>query len=302
MLKPLQSVQKPADPTEAGRATPKLDRQVLEPQKHAELAAATGDQKRIAVGKINPIVPGGAGLASVIGLDERTRIVTTELSPYALICALEISSPWGNFVGTGWFVGPRTLITAGHCVLHRSQMGGWATSIRIWPGADGDERPHPAIEAKRFSTTSAWDEGEDPDHDVGAIHLDADALPVGMTPFRVGVLRDDELLSHSINVSGYPGDKGGFEQWWARNRIRAVRPLRIFYEVDTMGGQSGAPAFVVERAGTTPLVVGIHAYGVGGTPSDLPMEVNSAPRITPAVLDLIRGWVDQDSPGFSILT
>jgi V8-like Glu-specific endopeptidase len=159
-----------------------------------------------------------------------------------------------------------------------------------------------AIVATRFETTDAWEQHQNPDFDMAAIHLDEAILPERFTPFRVGVLPDDRLLSHSVNVSGYPGDKGGKEQWWARNGIRAVRPLRIFYDVDTMGGQSGAPALIIERVGEAPLVVGIHAYGVGGTPNEVPMEVNSAPRVTADVLKLIQGWVEEDTPGFAVLT
>jgi V8-like Glu-specific endopeptidase len=98
-----------------------------------------------------------------------------------------------------------------------------------------------------------------------------------------------------VNVSGYPADRGGGKElWWARNRIKAVTRRRIFYDVDTMGGQSGAPAFIVTEAGGTPAVIGIHAYGIGATPAELVMELNSAPRIVPEVADLIRSWVEVD--------
>ena len=298
----LTSVTKPD--SEAAAAPPEVVRQVLGSasppgQVHD---APSGDQRRLVSGLAKPMRQGPAGLLSVIGQDERTKIVTTDLAPYAVICALEITAPWGVFIGTGWFIGPRTLITAGHCVYHRTQMGGWAQSIKITPGANGNQAPFPSFTATRFSTTETWLNDLDPDYDMAAIHLEADSLPPGLAPFRVAALPDDQLLSQSVNVSGYPADKGGLEQWWARNRIRAVRPLRIFYDVDTMGGQSGAPAFILPAANAAPMVVGIHAYGTGGTPSDLPMEVNSAPRITNPVLEVLHRWVEQDSPGFAILS
>ncbi|WP_293675886.1 trypsin-like peptidase domain-containing protein [uncultured Phenylobacterium sp.] len=262
----------------------------------------TGDQRRLVAGAAAPLRAGGAGPLSVIGLDERTRIFTTDVPPYVLVCALDITAPWGSFVGTGWFIGKRTIITAGHCVYHRTSMGGWATSIRVIPGANGDAEPNGGLASSKFSTTETWLADMNPDHDVAAIHLSQDFLPPGVAPFRVATLPDAALEGHSINVSGYPGDKGGREQWWARNRIRAVRPRRIYYDVDTMGGQSGGPAFLLDAAGGAPTVVAIHAYGTGGTPADLPMEVNSAPRITADVLALFKQWVDQDTPGAAVLT
>jgi V8-like Glu-specific endopeptidase len=98
-----------------------------------------------------------------------------------------------------------------------------------------------------------------------------------------------------VNVSGYPGQPGdGTQQWWAKNRIREVTPRRIFYDADTSGGQSGAPVYIIESVGAPPTVVGIHAYGVGGTPQSIPLQVNSAPRIIPEVVEQIEIWIDQD--------
>jgi glutamyl endopeptidase len=51
----------------------------------------------------------------------------------------------------------------------------------------------------------------------------------------------------------------------------------------------------VARSGRLlPTVVGIHAYGVGGTPQSMPLQVNSAPRIIPEVVTQIEAWIGQD--------
>jgi V8-like Glu-specific endopeptidase len=267
---------------------------VSEGAKPSKMAA-----RRLVVGRTDrPIQPsGGITLESVIGLDERTRILDTEDAPWRMICALAIEGPWGNFVGTGWFVGPQTVVTAGHCVYERSQMGGWAEKITLTPGADGPEEPFAKIVSTRFESTDKWLANQDPDFDIGVIHLDE---PIGEDHGWFGVLSlpDEELKDYQVNVSGYPGDKGGREQWWARNRVRGLSPRRIFYDVDTMGGQSGAPVFIVEEEGASPKVVGIHAYGVGANkPSTVKQEVNSAPRMIPEVVDLIQGWIDKKGGG-----
>lgn len=252
--------------------------------------------KRLAVGKSDQPIhpPGGIGLESLIGLDERTRILDTEDAPWNMICALEIKGPWGNFVGTGWFAGPKTIVTAGHCVYEKRQMGGWAKEIIVRPGCDGAEVPFGPVKATRFESTKQWLATQAQDYDIGVIHLDAPVHDdIGW--FGVSSLPDDDLLARFVNVSGYPGDKGGREQWWARNRVKGLSPLRIYYDVDTVGGQSGAPVFIVDKEGDTPKVVGIHAYGVGGAkPAHIKEEVNSAPRITPEVVELIQGWIKAD--------
>jgi V8-like Glu-specific endopeptidase len=176
-------------------------------------------------------------------------------------------------------------------------MGGWAEQITLTPGADGAEEPFPQIVATRFESTNKWLAGQEQDFDMGVIHLDA-PISADLGWFTVASLPDKDLEGYQVNVSGYPGDKGGREQWWARNRIRGLTPRRIFYDVDTMGGQSGAPVFIVEEEGASPKVVGIHAYGVGGNkPTSIKQEVNSAPRIIPEVVELIQGWIANGGGG-----
>jgi V8-like Glu-specific endopeptidase len=96
-------------------------------------------------------------------------------------------------------------------------------------------------------------------------------------------------------VAGYPADRGaGVEQYHGRNRILRVSDRRLFYEVDTYGGQSGAPVWIHENDDATPLAVGVHAYGIGGTPTNFGITANSAPRIIPEVLDKLTEWVERD--------
>lgn len=240
------------------------------------------------------IVGTGSTLESVIGADERVRILETDLPPWRMICALRMrGSTGGAAIGTGWFVGPRTIVTAGHCVYSNHFFGGWADVIEVTPGRNGDDAPFGRFTSTRMSTVSAWANDENPDFDYGAIHLDE---PVGDTTgwFGIGALPADELAEHMINVSGYPGDRGnGREQYFHANRILRVTDRRIFYDVDTFGGQSGAPAWIQPSDSEVPMAVGIHAYGVGGTPTSFGLTANSAPRITADVLQVIEAWVEE---------
>jgi glutamyl endopeptidase len=299
----LESVPKPTEGMEAGGQIAKpaavtASKTATAPAK--AVADGSWAKKRIVIGKSEkPIVPAGPGLRlePVLGADERTRILETKDAPWRMICALAIEGPWGDFMGTGWLAGPRTIITAGHCVYETKQMGGWAKKIVISPGRSGDELPFKSVESDKFSTTNLWTSKQDPDFDMAAIHLKE---PIGDNVgwFQVGSFPDEQLQNYMVNVSGYPGDRGeGKEQWWAKNRVRAVTPRRIFYEVDTFGGQSGAPVFIYEAENTPPIVVGIHAYGVGGTPNNIPLQVNSAPRIISEVVAQIQAWIDQDKAG-----
>jgi glutamyl endopeptidase len=288
-----------AESVEANRPSP-VTAAVTTRKPHAPLDITTSSKRRLVVGKSDrPIQPSTGPIVteSLIGLDERTRIVSTTTAPWKFVCALDIDAPFGRFIGTGWVVAPRTLITAGHCVFDQNQMGGWAREIFVSPGQDREVKPFGTLKVVRFSTVDLWQQNQDPDFDMAALHLDQPLFGEG-EGFQVGAFPDGELKGFMVNVSGYPGTPGnGEEQWWAKNRIREVTPRRIFYDVDTSGGQSGGPAYIFHDENAPPIVVGIHAYGVGGTPATIPMQVNSAPRIIPEVVEQIQAWIDSGSGG-----
>jgi glutamyl endopeptidase len=248
-------------------------------------------------GRSGPLLP---PFETVIGVDERTRILDTDLAPWRMVCALRMRGPSGvGAIGTGWFIGPKTVLTAGHCVYSTEFFDGWARTIEVIPGLNGpgaapDNRPYGSFTSENFSSVDRWTAGEDPDFDIGCIHLNE---PVGEQVgwFGVGALSPESLESHLVNVSGYPADRGrGNEQYHGKNRVLRVTERRLFYEVDTYGGQSGAPVWIHEREGDPPLAIGIHAYGIGGTPTALGVTANSAPRIIPEVLYTLIEWVEHD--------
>lgn len=240
-----------------------------------------------------------ATIESVIGEDERTRILETDMHPWRMICALELQGAGGqSAIGTGWLVGPKTIITAGHCVNH-AMLGGWAQQITVRPGRDGSEEPFGSLVSSRFTTVRAWLDERDPDFDFAAIHLDE---PLGERLGHFAIIDADaaQLSASEVNVSGYPGDRGnGREQWFSAKAVLHVSDRRVFYDVDTFGGQSGAPAWIYEGKdpAAEPQVVAVHAYGVGGTPTSLGIEANSAPRIAGPVFDLIKEWIEKDASG-----
>ena len=206
-----------------------------------------------------------ADVRTVIGQDERTRIWATALAPWRHICQLDLEGPIGTFKGTGWLVGPRTVVTAGHCVHYPPFFEGWASRIVVSPGRDADTRPFGQAVATRFSSVDRWIDHRDADFDLGCIHLDE---PIGNEVgwLRCAVLPDDELRSAVLNHAGYPVDRGGEELYFHANAALACTERRVFYAIDSETGQSGGPVWVMIDG--EPVVVALHAYGTPGTPHD----------------------------------
>lgn len=216
---------------------------------------------------------------TVCGGDDRTRITPANTNPWRWICKLLITFPDNaRFVGTGWFIGPRTVMTAGHCVYSKAN-GGWASSIEVIPGMDDTNRPYGSQVGTSFRSVSGWTQDGKPEFDYGAIILPNCDLGNTVGWFGFANLADDSLNNLYVNTSGYPGDKPSGTQWFNGGRISSVEEKKIYYMIDTMGGQSGSPVWRLLNGERH--AIGVHAYG--GCP-------NSATRITKAVFDNMLAW------------
>jgi glutamyl endopeptidase len=227
--------------------------------------------------------------------DDREPVNDTHNRPWRMVCALTITGQSGGTVpGTGWLVGPRTVITAGHCLFDPVKLDGAAVSVRVTPGMNGGAMPFGQFSASRFRTLPSWEASGDPDFDLGAMRLEASpGNAVGF--FAMAALAAADLESKLAHVSGYPHLGGSnVRQFHHRNRIVTASRRRLFYETDTSEGQSGAPVWILEADGGTPKVVGVHTYGFDKSPPGLPPS-NSATLVTTEVLAQIERWVEEDA-------
>ena len=226
----------------------------------------------------------GLDLETVHGTDTRTRVQPTDVYPWSATASLLITARDGSqWIGTGWFIRPRTLVTAGHCV-YINQSGvpgrdGWVRSIEVMPGRDATTLPFGAVTSTEFWTVQGWIDDGDENYDYGAIIV---PTPVGETVgnFGFGVLSDDELDGAVAQHRGYPGDKPPGTLWYDSHRWRGRPPPRCTMTSTPMGGQSGAAAYRIND--DKRVAVAIHAYGGATT--------NSGTRISPPVYNNMTAW------------
>ena len=223
-------------------------------------------------------------LEAVIGTDERVRIQDTTKLPWRVNASLLITAADNSqWIGTGWFISPRTLVTAGHGVcIKRSDVAGrdgWVKKIQVMPGRNGSQVPFGGLTATEFWTVRGWAENGLETFDYGAIILPS-AFPQNIGYFGFGVFQDATLLGATANVAGYPGDKPSGTLWYDERAVGSVKPDKVFYAADTAGGQSGACVYIVrdgQRVG-----IAVHAYG-GAT-------ANSGTRISSQVFANLTAW------------
>lgn len=229
----------------------------------------------------------GQGLVvaeAIIGNDDRVQVTQTDQYVFRALASLRITARDGSqWIGTGWFISPRTLITAGHCVFIKGSgdpdRDGWVTSIDVMPGRNGVVKPLGTARSTKFWSVRGWTERGDQNHDYGAIILDT---PLGISTgwFGYGVFEDNRLVGVQAHVAGYPGDKPSGTMWQHSLPVASVSEPKVFYAIDTAGGQSGAAVYLVEQ--DLPVAVAVHAYG--GSVS------NSGTRITGDVYRNLRQW------------
>ncbi|EKQ66710.1 V8-like Glu-specific endopeptidase [Leptolyngbyaceae cyanobacterium JSC-12] len=221
-------------------------------------------------------------LEVVIGTDDRVRVMDTKIIPFKRICHLKIQAANGrSYLGTGFFVGPRTIITAGHCVYIHGQ-GGWARQIMVTPGRNEKAEPFKSFTATSFRSVKGWVNSKSRNYDYGAIILPKSAaVSTEIGSFGFASYSNANLLNKKLNTAGYPGDKPAGTMWFHGRKAKSVQPRTITYDIDTAGGQSGSPVWVRGTDGKR-IVVGIHT---NGSPAG-----NSATRITQPVFNNLKRW------------
>jgi glutamyl endopeptidase len=220
----------------------------------------------------------------VHGPDDRAQIANTSVYPWRAHASLLITAADNSmWIGTGWFIGPHTLMTAGHVVFIKNSgvpgRDGWVKKIQVMPGRNGATLPYGSVTSSNFRSVAGWTNNGDENFDYGAI-ITPTELGNTVGWFGFGVYSDADLTAATGNISGYPGDKPAGTQWYDHRKIASVNSRKVFYDIDTAGGQSGSAVYRIVNGGR--YGVAVHAYGGATT--------NSGTRIVTPVFNNMSAW------------
>jgi glutamyl endopeptidase len=234
-------------------------------------------------------------LSSVLGdKDRREKVASTDSFPWSGVCSLMIESESGKRqLGTGWLAGPRTVITAGHCVYSKYFLDGRAKAIYVVPGRAGKFSHFYSALSSTFRTLEAWHEKNDVDSDIGCITLDQpfDGPVSCLSAFD---MLPPDLTGREITISGYPSVPGGGHfQYRHTGQITDTSLPRAFYSVDTSVGQSGAPILTEDASTGRWHVLGVHTNGFDSRAAGT--KANHGLLLSDAICATIRGWVTEDA-------
>jgi V8-like Glu-specific endopeptidase len=214
---------------------------------------------------------------SVLGIDERVRRYATTSFPFRTMGRIDIGC-------TGTMIGPRHVLTAGHCVYNINNDS-WYSKLSFSPGQNGLHRPYGKIGWSKVIATKGWTKSHSKSYDYAMIVLKS---RIGNSIGWLGYGNQSGSWSMNANVNGYPGDKSFGTLWHENCSVNTIwyNSRRVTHTCDTFGGMSGGSLY--RNNNGSRIIYGVHAYGSGGG------STNSGTRITKDVFDTLTNWKSQN--------
>jgi len=204
--------------------------------------------------------------------------------PHAAICQLRLFDGSGSLAyGTGFYIGPETLLTCGHNFM---DSDGWRTArvevqpafsprMSIFPTSTFSVNPRDVVHPQ-------WRDSFDPTHDLAVLRVPG--LPAQKGTFTLA----NRSLGANVGivvcgygkVDGIPYEDQGQRMDGAH--ISEADTEMVYYPIQTIGGHSGSPVF------HEAMVIGVHTGPRQRAGGVVDTHQNRAVLINPEKIDWIN--------------
>ena len=210
---------------------------------------------------------------SVIGHDSRTHLTGTDSPPYNATCFIQTTWPDGAIgYGTASFSSLTMALTAGHCVFFYKAWG-FAKSIRVWPGRNGDFIPYGSVDVDSVYIPIEYYQTRDKRFDYAALGFIPSSFPSALNKrsyLGAHTYFNNNARGQYIRIDGYPYER--FAEFWGSMGYIESDPANSSYlwrySIDTSEGMSGTPLATLAGAPDPSRIVGIHTSGTNDSSTD----------------------------------
>ena len=172
-------------------------------------------------------------------IDSRKKITDTTSYPFSSLVSIKARGC------TGYFVGPRHILTAAHCIYNVTS-GTWFKDLNFYREKNCDPDKGKSYKWVKALVPVGYKDFKHPAYDFAMI------ITHKKSPSKMNFgWTDDPSELSSVHIAGYPSDKPGLCMWESSCEIEDKWSSLLGHKCDTAGGNSGSPVFKYSKGAAT---------------------------------------------------